>query len=203
MSSYLKRYGGPILSKPLGRQLRWKTTDPSLAIPRRIPLPDLTHLALEFTPNPKPPIPQNGTTSRHFHPRYAIMLRNHRDADPNRLYTRIFMPQSQAAKKVVRSWGQRRLRVAFVEALRERGFNGAGHRVVHGEEGVGRGDRTEQGLVGTANLILLKDIVTAEHETVKRQAQLVVDKIVTLSEEGKRGPNGGKQNGNHVKRAGA
>lgn len=78
-------------------------------------------------------------------------------------------------QSVVKSWNQRRLKRALLEALRDKGYDRLGRRV--GTNGV-----VEQGknLQGTLEINGFNNMALAEWKEVRRQIGLVVEKVVTM-----------------------
>lgn len=75
-------------------------------------------------------------------------------------------------KAVVRRWSARRLRNAIVEALKERGFDVDGRRLVGGN------------LTGTMQVQALQGIVQAKFEAVKKEAGDLVEHVVEVCRAG-------------------
>ena len=77
-----------------------------------------------------------------------------------------------STKRVVRSWGARRVRQAFRQALRERGFDKAGKKLVLDEAGnvVGR----RKCLEGTMELRILPKLILAKYTSVMDEARRTV-----------------------------
>ena len=96
--------------------------------------------------------------------------------------------KSQLPTRVVRGWGERRLRQAFRLALRDRGFDAEG-RILGGgeqrlqEEGNGGKGRSLRPLKGTVRLQVMKPIISLRGKDVREQATLAVDRIVALCSE--------------------
>lgn len=78
-------------------------------------------------------------------------------------------------QSVVKSWSQRRLKRAVLEALRDRGYDRLGRRI--GTNGV-----VEQGknLQGTLEINGFNNLALAEWKEVRRQIDLVVEKVVLM-----------------------
>ncbi len=68
----------------------------------------------------------------------------------------------------MRRWSARRLRNAILEALKDRGFDEEGKRLIGGN------------LTGTLEVLALQGIVEAKFEAVKKEAGSVVDHVVEL-----------------------
>lgn len=90
-------------------------------------------------------------------------------------------------QSVVKSWCQRRLKRAVLEALRDRGYDGLGRRI--GTNGNGDRDgvvviveEQEQGmnLRGTLEINGFNNLALAEWNEVRRQIGLVVERVVLM-----------------------
>ncbi|KAL2007589.1 hypothetical protein VTN00DRAFT_9027 [Thermoascus crustaceus] len=78
-------------------------------------------------------------------------------------------------KKVVRSWCRRRVRAAFQQALRERGFDEEGRKIAQEADGT---PKVEPGLKGTAEIIVLEPTIKAENADLQKEMNLVVDLLL-------------------------
>ena len=93
-------------------------------------------------------------------------------------------------KRVVRSWARRRIIQAVTEALRVRGFDGNGRRLIDSEGSTPKGSKlngrpidlttksTPEALIGTANVYVLPDSIKTSFTEVQRQAGVVADKVL-------------------------
>ena len=93
-------------------------------------------------------------------------------------------------KRVVRSWAGRRIGQAVTEALRVRGFDGNGRRLMDSEGSTLKGSKvngspldlttksTPEALIGTANVYVLPDSIKTRFTEVQRQAGMVADRVL-------------------------
>lgn len=75
----------------------------------------------------------------------------------------------------MKSWNQRRLKRAVLEALRDKGYDTLGRRV--GTNGVAE---QEKNLQGTLEINGFNNMALTEWKEVKRQIGLVVEKMITM-----------------------
>ena len=92
-------------------------------------------------------------------------------------------------KRVVKSWACRRLRIAFVESLKKRGYASDGSRI----DGTGR----EPPLIGTAQLTPELCILKTKHEDLVQQTDEAVKVIIKRQDR-----DGGFTNGTGIRRFG-
>lgn len=104
----------------------------------------------------------------------------------------VFSGNAMPRKRVVRSWARRRIDHAVAEALRMRGFDRSGKRLVDGgvttmgkvrSRGVSHEQTTpciQDSLVGTVDVQILNPSVEANFKEVQRQAGLVVEEILRV-----------------------
>ncbi|PGH11397.1 hypothetical protein AJ79_04898 [Helicocarpus griseus UAMH5409] len=99
-------------------------------------------------------------------------------------------------RKVIRSWCARRARNALRQALRERGYDGVGRRI-GGGDGDGKDARGLEGLRGSLELWVRREVKRAKYEALVRACGVIVDSIEGYLREGKdKLPNGsGKRAG--------
>ena len=129
-----------------------------------------------------------------YNPYYKLALK---DAS-NTLYTPYRIRQAARSKKglwwtatantmrgekgVVRSWAQRRVRVAFVKALKSQGWDREGKVIAKPEPPGGYGlhakrEKRRRDLKGTLQIHTMAKIVQATGEEVQREAEILVDII--------------------------
>ena len=101
-----------------------------------------------------------------------------------------FLGHSMQKKRTVRSWGVRRIDQAFTGALKMRGYDRHGRRLVDpstrttkspnldGQQLHFTGEYAPEALVGTVDVHILPDIVETSFAEVQRQAGEVVDRIL-------------------------
>ena len=93
-------------------------------------------------------------------------------------------------KRIVRSWAKRRIGQAVIEALRVRGFDVNGRKLIDPEGSkviISRlngspidltTNSTPEALIGTANVYILPDSIKTSFTEVQRQAGVVADKVL-------------------------
>ena len=101
-----------------------------------------------------------------------------------------FIINTVQKKRVVRSWARRRICQAVTEALRVRGFDGNGRRLIDLEGSTLKGSKlngspidlttksTPEALIGTANVYVLPDSIKTSFAEMQRQAGVVADRIL-------------------------
>ncbi|KFY84074.1 hypothetical protein V500_09629 [Pseudogymnoascus sp. VKM F-4518 (FW-2643)] len=111
------------------------------------------------------------------HPRYEIMKRKWESrTDP--LWWNCLSSKQISMKRVVRSWVNSRARVAFVNALKRKGYDTNGYRID------GNGDEVPKpNLVGSLHLTTRAELVRAEWPDVEDQADKIVAAIERLQTE--------------------
>lgn len=102
----------------------------------------------------------------------------------------VFTSNPMQKKRVVRSWATRRVDQAVTGALRMRGFDRNGRRLVDPDAGTMKGSESNsrpsnvtmeyvpEALIGTVDVQILHDSIARSFTEVQRQAGLVVDKIL-------------------------
>lgn len=103
-----------------------------------------------------------------------------------------FIGNSLQKKRVVRSWARRRIDQAVIGALRMRGFDRNGRRLVDSDASTmtiykSNGSpislttkHAPEALVGTVEVHILQNIVGKRYTEVQRQAEVMVDKILEI-----------------------
>ena len=101
-----------------------------------------------------------------------------------------FIANTMRKKAVVRNWARRRIDQAVTSALRLRGFDRNGRRLINSEGSTLKGSKlndspidltansTPEALVGTASVYVLPDSIKTSFTEVQRQAGVVADKIL-------------------------
>ena len=84
-------------------------------------------------------------------------------------------------KRVVRSWSARRVKTAFRESLRRRGFDDQGREVVL--DSLGKVVQTTQGCTGTLELFVLPRVIKESFEEIQKVADEAVDTLIIASEK--------------------
>ena len=95
-------------------------------------------------------------------------------------------------KRVVRSWATRRIDQAVTGALRMRGFDKNGKRLVDSDASPMKGskpnsspvtltwERTPEALIGTVDVHVLQNSIETSFTEVQRQAGVMVDNILEI-----------------------
>ena len=103
-----------------------------------------------------------------------------------------FIGNSLQKKRVVRSWATRRIHQAVTEALRMRGFDRNGRKLVDSDASKLKTSESNgspvnlttkhapEALVGTVEVHILPNIVRTSYTEVQRQAGVMVDKILEI-----------------------
>lgn len=102
----------------------------------------------------------------------------------------VFVTNTMQKKRVVRSWARRRIDQAVTEALRTRGFDRNGRRLVDPYACKSRGSDPQnspnnitaksapKALIGTVNILVLSQSIETSFTEVQRQAGVVADNIL-------------------------
>lgn len=111
------------------------------------------------------------------HPRYEIMNRKWESrTDP--LWWNCLTAKQISAKRVVRSWLNKRARVAFLNALKRKGYDTNGYRID------GNGDEDPiPNLVGSLHLTTRAELLRAKWPDVENQADKIVVELERLHTE--------------------
>ncbi|KAI9777585.1 MAG: hypothetical protein M1816_004629 [Peltula sp. TS41687] len=150
---------------------------------------------LFYSPQHVPSLAAHTILTNPTHPLHLPFTHRYEAQDRTTLWWTVYGTLKQLPTKVVRGWGERRLKQAFRAALLNRGFDAQGRRVVVvvDEKGdAGRGSERGEGkgnLIGTVRLQVMKPIVALRGADVREQAGWAVDRIVRLCE--KEGGGGG------------
>ena len=103
-----------------------------------------------------------------------------------------FISNAMQKKKVVRSWARRRINHAVTEALRARGYDRYGRRLVDPNVSIMKGSQynnspnksmvhsAPEALIGTVDIHVLPDSIVTSFTEVQRQAGVVVDEILEI-----------------------
>ena len=87
------------------------------------------------------------------------------------------------AKRVVRTWTNRRLRRAFTESLRLQGYDSDGKRI---DQSAAQMDT--KALKGTLEIFTKEAIITATGAEVQSQAALIVNEVIRVSSKDAKSP---------------
>jgi hypothetical protein len=111
------------------------------------------------------------------HPLRPKILHMYANRDPNTLWWKVSV-NHLPLKKVVRSWAARRVRSAFREALKERGFDHEGRCIVQ----EGSSSSQTAGLKGTADIIVNQCSIREESAAVQEEMASLVDTLVRVAQ---------------------
>lgn len=134
----------------------------------------VTSFVLFYTPTYLSPLTARNILDNPGHPLYPQTKRRYDEKDKTTLWWSVHGVKSQIPTAVVRRWGEARLKQAFRLALKDRGFDAKGRRIL------GRGGVNVVALQGTVRLQVMKPIVTLSGVDVREQARLAIDKVVQL-----------------------
>lgn len=82
-------------------------------------------------------------------------------------------------KRVVRSWSARRVRIAFVQALKARGFDREGRAMDRLDEAADEHALIQPAsLTGTAEIAILPSSIKADSATLQRDVDIMLDYIL-------------------------
>ncbi len=91
-----------------------------------------------------------------------------------------FTSNPMRKKRVVRSWATRRVDQAVTGALRMRGFDRNGKRLLESDAGTSKGDYAPVALIGTVEVKILEDSIQMSFAEVQRQAGVLVDRVLEI-----------------------
>lgn len=101
--------------------------------------------------------------------------------DRDTLWWRVSVKQVQRYKRVVRSWCARRARIAFQQALKDRGYDAEGRRIQREAESSDSGDTTqgkEGNLMGSLEITVLPPTVQQSFSTVQSDMHSLLDTLI-------------------------
>ena len=125
------------------------------------------HLAFAYNPRNVPTAIAQRYLRHPLNPIYPKIMHMYAIRDRNTLWWQVTVVDALSHKKVVRSRSMRQTRAAFREALRERGFDADGRRIVSDS-------CTEEGLRGSLLILILQPGLRADFEAIKKD----VDKLL-------------------------
>lgn len=108
------------------------------------------------------------------HPFFPRIKNLYTTRDPKTLWWRVYSGLKVSPKATVRNWCRRRMQVAFVEALREHGYDRHGRAV-------GDGNRVPcppEGLVGTLDIHVNANVIPESYLSVREEASRILDGVV-------------------------
>ena len=176
------------------RNLKTKPFDGRASI-HTVSTRSLTMCRLEISPKHKIPYNAKYILSDRSHVLYLPTRKRfqailHGRYDERQGLNLAFIINTIQKKRVVRSWARRRIGQAVTEALRVRGFDGNGRRLIDPEGNTLKVSRlsgnpidlttksTPEALIGTANVYILPDSIKTSFTEVQRQAGVVADKVL-------------------------
>ncbi|KAF2201347.1 hypothetical protein GQ43DRAFT_349635, partial [Delitschia confertaspora ATCC 74209] len=134
----------------------------------------------------------NNIVNDRTHPLHIAGLRKRRDRPKEGLWWIVSVGSATSKARVVRSWLRRRLRNAFIEELKNRGFDENGKGIVMSRRAQGEGggavmeevDKAQgmRELRGSLRLHAISPLITAKFEDVKKETAFVVNALVSALE---------------------
>ncbi|KAJ5595513.1 uncharacterized protein N7459_001721 [Penicillium hispanicum] len=107
-----------------------------------------------------------------FHPIHPKIAHMWNDRDQSGLWWRASTHQLLSFKRVVRSWCARRARIAFQEALKQRGFDKLGISLPTTASG------QQEDLTGSLEIIIRPTFVQQTYQAVQHEMNHLLDKIL-------------------------
>ncbi|PLN86069.1 hypothetical protein BDW42DRAFT_159199 [Aspergillus taichungensis] len=111
------------------------------------------------------------------HPLRPKIQHMYDNRDPETLWWRVSLHQLGQHKRVVRSWGARRARVAFRETLKQHGFDEAGKRLEPGTTQYGCMDSPNGGLKGSLEVIVRVESIDEPFAEVQSDMHSLFDQL--------------------------
>ena len=156
---------------------------PTPAAMHYLKVPRVTLFYMHHHPkNVLPPVAARYIGIINYHPIVPKLQHVYRNREKGTLWWSVSPAKMTGHKKVIRSWCSRRIRHAFCDALRERGFDRDGRVVVLDESGVVVGK--EKGLQGTLDIRMNADLLEATYADIAEQAGFLVDHLRKMSLRG-------------------
>lgn len=112
------------------------------------------------------------------HPLRPKIQHMYDNRDPGTLWWRVSLHQLGQHKRVVRSWGARRARVAFRETLKQHGFDEAGKRLEPGTTRYGCMDSPSGGLKGSLEVVVRLESLDEPFAEVQSDMHSIFDQLV-------------------------
>jgi hypothetical protein len=119
------------------------------------------------------------------------ILHMYANRDPNTLWWRVNPQPLQSFKRVVRSWGTRRARLAFRQALAAQGFDAEGKRLVSETETSGSVALrpSNYGLKGSLEIAVLPQSLKVGYDAVQKEMDYLVRTLLRHLRDGERQTN--------------
>lgn len=117
-----------------------------------------------------------------FHPIRPKILYMYANRDKSTLWWRVSI-HHLPLKRVVRSWCARRVRRAFREALRERGYDHEGRRIPQDKQNSQLESSAEVGLNGSAEIMVHQQSIKQNYASVQQECLILVDTLVHMTRE--------------------
>ncbi|KAI9933854.1 hypothetical protein ASPWEDRAFT_103407 [Aspergillus wentii DTO 134E9] len=128
--------------------------------------------------NPLPPVAARYVAA-HSHPIRPKIVHMYANRDPNTLWWRVSVnPLQSSFKRVVRSWGARRARTAFMQALKARGFDREGRRVVHNTTEPGTKADVDFNLRGSLEISVRPQCIKEGYAAVQQEINFLLDDLL-------------------------
>ncbi|KAE8150029.1 hypothetical protein BDV25DRAFT_155188 [Aspergillus avenaceus] len=107
--------------------------------------------------------------------------------DRDCLWWRVSIQQLQQNKKVVRSWCARRVRLAFTNALKDRGYDNEGRRLTSElEEQEVSQDSSHSNMTGYLEIVVHTPCITEKYSSVQADMQSVIGALIEKATEKKK-----------------
>lgn len=115
-----------------------------------------------------------------IHPLQPKIAHMYAHRDPNTLWWRVAIHPLQQYRRVVRSWGARRTRLAFQQALEARGFDREGRRIEDSTRGAGKTTATGKNgnLVGSVEILVKEASIKEKFPTIQKEMSSIVDTLL-------------------------
>ncbi|OJJ43092.1 hypothetical protein ASPZODRAFT_136636 [Penicilliopsis zonata CBS 506.65] len=136
---------------------------------------------LLYSPEPIiPAVAQRYLTSR-YNPLRPKLQHLYDNRDPNTLWWRLATRPILDRKRVVRSWCSRRIRIAFIRALKNQGYDRDGRKIADFPQ---KGDpRGKPGIVGSATLLVFPEIQKESMAHVQQDVSRAVAAMIKAAKK--------------------
>ena len=141
-------------------------------------------LVLRYTP--KDAIPTVGLRYLNIplHPLRPKIAHMYEHRDRNTLWWRVSVHPLMQFRRVVRSWSARRARFAFKQALKERGFDGEGRKILDNGQGTDTTTvGTSESLTGSCEIIVREQCIKEEYPQIQEEMSSLVDTLLQNSQQ--------------------
>ncbi|KAL5366005.1 hypothetical protein BJX96DRAFT_160138 [Aspergillus floccosus] len=117
----------------------------------------------------------------HIHPIRPKIHHLYANRDRDTLWWRVSIKQIQSYKRVVRSWSARRAKIAFRQALKERGFDAEGRRLQlepGNDTPQNAPEGKEDNLTGSLEIIVHPQSILESYSTVQSDMHSLVNSLM-------------------------